>query len=70
MKLVAFETVAKALDAAQVRYLVAGGLAVNAHALSKRCRRSATRLRSRSPPICLPSLNNSGSGWKKKACRC
>ena len=31
MKLVAFETVAKALDAAQVRYLVAGGLAVNAH---------------------------------------
>jgi hypothetical protein len=31
MKLAAFETVAKALDAAQVRYLVAGGLAVNAH---------------------------------------
>lgn len=31
MKLVAFETVAKALDAAQVRYLVTGGLAVNAH---------------------------------------
>lgn len=31
MKLVAFENVAKALDAAQVRYLVVGGLAVNAH---------------------------------------
>lgn len=31
MKLAAFETVAKALHAAQVRYLVAGGLAVNAH---------------------------------------
>lgn len=31
MKLAAFEAVAKALDAAQVRYLVAGGLAVNAH---------------------------------------
>lgn len=31
MQLAAFELVAKALDAAQVRYLVAGGLAVNAH---------------------------------------
>lgn len=31
MKLSAFESVAKALNAAQVRYLVAGGLAVNAH---------------------------------------
>lgn len=31
MKLVAFEAVAKALDAEQARYLVAGGLAVNAH---------------------------------------
>jgi len=31
MKLAAFEAVAKAFDAAQVRYLVAGGLAVNAH---------------------------------------
>jgi hypothetical protein len=31
MKLAAFEAVAKALHAAQVRYLVAGGLAVNAH---------------------------------------
>jgi hypothetical protein len=31
MKLAAFDEVAKALDAAQVRYLVAGGLAVNAH---------------------------------------
>jgi len=31
MKLAAFETVAKTLHAAQVRYLVAGGLAVNAH---------------------------------------
>ncbi len=31
MKLAAFEAVAKVLDAAQVRYLVAGGLAVNAH---------------------------------------
>lgn len=31
MKLAAFETVAKALDTARVRYLVAGGLAVNAH---------------------------------------
>lgn len=31
MKLVAFEAVAKALDAERVRYLVAGGLAVNAH---------------------------------------
>jgi len=31
VKLAAFEAVAKALDAAQVRYLVAGGLAVNAH---------------------------------------
>lgn len=31
MKLAAFEAVAKALDAVQVRYLVAGGLAVNAH---------------------------------------
>lgn len=31
MKLAAFDAVAKALDAAQVRYLVAGGLAVNAH---------------------------------------
>lgn len=31
MKLVAFETVAKSLDTARVRYLVAGGLAVNAH---------------------------------------
>lgn len=31
MKLAAFEAVAKALNAAQVRYLVAGGLAVNAH---------------------------------------
>lgn len=31
MKLVAFEAVAKALDDAKVRYLVAGGLAVNAH---------------------------------------
>lgn len=31
MKLAAFEAVAQALDAAEVRYLVAGGLAVNAH---------------------------------------
>lgn len=31
MMLAAFEAVAQALDAAQVRYLVAGGLAVNAH---------------------------------------
>lgn len=31
MKLAAFETVAKALNDAHVRYLVAGGLAVNAH---------------------------------------
>lgn len=31
MRLAAFEAVARALDAAQVRYLVAGGLAVNAH---------------------------------------
>lgn len=31
MKLAAFEAVAKAFDAARVRYLVAGGLAVNAH---------------------------------------
>ncbi len=31
MKLAAFEAVAKALHAAQVGYLVAGGLAVNAH---------------------------------------
>lgn len=31
MKLAAFEEVAKALDAAGVRYIVAGGLAVNAH---------------------------------------
>lgn len=31
MKLAAFEAVAKALDAEKVRYLVAGGLAVNAH---------------------------------------
>lgn len=31
MKLAAFEAVAKVLDAARVRYLVAGGLAVNAH---------------------------------------
>lgn len=31
MKLAAFETVATALDSGRVRYLVAGGLAVNAH---------------------------------------
>lgn len=31
MKLAAFEAVAKALDREKVRYLVAGGLAVNAH---------------------------------------
>ncbi len=31
MKLAALEAVAKVLDAARVRYLVAGGLAVNAH---------------------------------------
>jgi len=31
MKLLAFEAVAKALDRERVRYLVAGGLAVNAH---------------------------------------
>ncbi|GAB4120655.1 MAG: hypothetical protein Tsb0027_16300 [Wenzhouxiangellaceae bacterium] len=31
MKLAAFDAVAKALNAAEVRYLVAGGLAVNAH---------------------------------------
>ena len=31
MKLAAFEAVAKAFDTAQVRYVVAGGLAVNAH---------------------------------------
>lgn len=31
MKLAAFEAVAKALHAAKVRYLVVGGLAVNAH---------------------------------------
>lgn len=31
MNLAAFEVVAQALNAAQVRYLVAGGLAVNAH---------------------------------------
>ncbi len=31
MRLVAFEAVAKALQAARVRYVVAGGLAVNAH---------------------------------------
>lgn len=31
MKLAAFDAVAKALDAARVRYLVAGGLVVNAH---------------------------------------
>lgn len=31
MKLAAFEAVAQALEAARVRYLVAGGLAVNAH---------------------------------------
>jgi hypothetical protein len=31
VKLAAFEAVAKALEAEQVRYLVAGGLAVNAH---------------------------------------
>ncbi len=31
MKLTSFETLVKALDTAQVRYLVAGGLAVNAH---------------------------------------
>lgn len=31
MQLIAFEAVAKALDAERVRYLVAGGLAVNAH---------------------------------------
>lgn len=31
MKLAAFEAVARALNAAGVRYLVAGGLAVNAH---------------------------------------
>ncbi len=31
MKLAAFEAVAKALDSAKVQYLVAGGLAVNAH---------------------------------------
>lgn len=31
MKLAAFEAAVKALNAAQVRYLVAGGLAVNAH---------------------------------------
>lgn len=31
MKLAAFEAVAKAMNAASVRYLVAGGLAVNAH---------------------------------------
>jgi hypothetical protein len=31
MKLAAFDAVAQALDAARVRYIVAGGLAVNAH---------------------------------------
>lgn len=31
MRLSSFETIAKALDSAGVRYLVAGGLAVNAH---------------------------------------
>lgn len=31
MRLAAFDAVAKALDAAHARYLVAGGLAVNAH---------------------------------------
>lgn len=31
MKVGSFEAIARALDAAQVRYLVAGGLAVNAH---------------------------------------
>ncbi|MFM9969555.1 MAG: nucleotidyl transferase AbiEii/AbiGii toxin family protein [Burkholderiales bacterium] len=31
MKLASFETLVKALDSAQVRYLVAGGLAVNAY---------------------------------------
>ncbi|HET9776056.1 MAG TPA: hypothetical protein VFP77_05785 [Gemmatimonadaceae bacterium] len=31
MKLAAFESVAQALETARVRYLVAGGLAVNAH---------------------------------------
>ena len=31
MRLSSFETIAKALDSAGVRYLVAGGFAVNAH---------------------------------------
>jgi hypothetical protein len=31
MRLTSFEMIAKALDSARVRYLVAGGLAVNAH---------------------------------------
>jgi hypothetical protein len=31
MRLTAFEAIARALEAAEVRYLVAGGLAVNAH---------------------------------------
>ena len=33
MRLASFETIAKALESADVRYLVAGGLAVNAHGI-------------------------------------
>jgi predicted nucleotidyltransferase len=35
MKLTSFETIARALNAADVRYLVAGGLAVNAHGYAR-----------------------------------
>jgi hypothetical protein len=35
MKLTSFETIVRALNAAKVRYLVAGGLAVNAHGYAR-----------------------------------
>jgi len=36
MKLTSFEAIVRALDEAGVRYLVAGGLAVNAHGYLRR----------------------------------
>ena len=35
MKLTSFEAIVRALNAANVRYLVAGGLAVNAHGYAR-----------------------------------
>jgi hypothetical protein len=71
MKLSSFEAIVQALNGAQVRFIVVGGLAVNAHGYIRVTNDVGIVIRLyQSPPSSSPTPRSGNNGAKRKRCWC